>query len=106
MIGHNASGFVGYFVLNSLLSSYKCIKMFKTSRALIKLRFKAGSMINVDKKTPKMKVVCPKCHISGSLKNIQKEYNFQPDLIKGEINHASIILVIISIMKTYGDQIP
>ena len=34
-----------------------------------------------------MKFVCSKCHISGSLKNLQKEYNIQPDLMKSEINH-------------------
>ena len=35
MVGHNASGFDNYIVLNSLPSSYKCIKIFKTSRGLI-----------------------------------------------------------------------
>ena len=34
-----------------------------------------------------MKFACSKCHISGSLKSIQKEYNIQPDLMKSEINH-------------------
>ena len=34
-----------------------------------------------------MKFVCSKCHISGSLKSIQKEYNIQLDLKEGEINH-------------------
>ena len=37
-----------------------------------------------------MKFVCSKCHISGSLKSIQKEYNIQPDLMKSEINHDLI----------------
>ena len=31
-------------------------------------------------------------HIPGSLKNIQKEYNIQPQLIKGEIDHNLITL--------------
>ena len=34
-----------------------------------------------------MKFVCSTVHISGSLKKIQKEYNIQPQLIKGEIDH-------------------
>ena len=34
LVFHNASGFDNYIVLNSLPSSYKCIKIFKTSRRL------------------------------------------------------------------------
>ena len=37
-----------------------------------------------------MKFVCSMCHISGSLKSIQREYNIQPDLLKCEINHDLI----------------
>ena len=37
-----------------------------------------------------MKLVCSKCHISGSLKSIQKEYTIQLDLLKGELNHDLI----------------
>ena len=88
MVGHNASGFDNYIVLNSLPSSYKCIKIIKTSRGLIKLSFKAGFVIEDNREIPKyMKFVCSKCHITGSLKSIQKEYNIQPDLMKGEINN-------------------
>ena len=91
MVGHNASGFDNNIVLNSLPSSYKCIKVNKTSRGLIKLSLKAGSVIEDDREIPKyMKFVCSKCHISGSLKSIQKKYNIQPDLMKGEINHDLI----------------
>ena len=91
MGGHNAICFDDYIVLNSLLSSYKCIKINKTSRGLIKLSLQAGSVIEGDREMPKnMKFVCSKCHISGSLKSIQKEYNIQPDLMKGEIDHDLI----------------
>ena len=66
MVGHNASGFDNYFVLNSSPSSYKCIKTYKTSRGLIKLSFKASSVMEDDREIPKyMKFVCSKCHISG-----------------------------------------
>ena len=34
-----------------------------------------------------MKIDCSDCNISGSLGNVQKEYNSQPDLLKGEIDH-------------------
>ena len=91
MVGHNPSGFDNYIALNSLPSSYKCIKILKTSRGLIKLSFKAGSVLEDDREIPKyMKFLCSKCHISGSLKSIQKEYNIQPDIMKGEIDHDLI----------------
>ena len=45
-----------------------------------------------------MKCVCSICHISGSLKSIQKAYNIQPDLTKAEINHD---LIKIRIYKDY-----
>ena len=50
MVGHNASAFDNYIVLNSLPSSYKCIKILKTSRGLIKLSFKVGSVIKMIEK--------------------------------------------------------
>ena len=70
---HNASGFDNYIVLKSLPSSYKCMKRIKTSRRKTKTSFKAGSVIENDVEIPKyMNFVCSKCHISGSLKEIQK----------------------------------
>ena len=49
MVGHNASDCDNYIVLNSLPSSYKCIKIIKTSRGLLKLSFTAGSVIEDDR---------------------------------------------------------
>ena len=73
MFGHNASGFDIYIVINSVPSSYKCMKRIKTSRGLKKLSFKAGSVIENDREIfMYMKFVCSKCHLSGSLKIIQK----------------------------------
>ena len=91
LVGHNASSFDNYILLNSLPSSYNCIKILKSSGRLTKLSFKAGSVIEHDREVPGyMKSVCLKCHISGSLKRIQKEYEPQPDSVKGEINHDLI----------------
>ena len=88
MVGHNASGFDNHIFLHSLPSSYKCIEIIKTSRGFIKLSFKDGSVIENDREIRKyMKFVSSKCHISVSLKYIQKEYTIQPDLMKSEINH-------------------
>ena len=73
MVGHNTNGFDKYIVLNSLPSSNKSIKRRKTSSGIIKPSFKAGSAIEDDREVPKnMEFVCSKCHISGSLKSIQK----------------------------------
>ena len=52
MNGHNASGFDNYIVLNSLPNCYKCIKIIKTSRGLINLSFKAGSVVENDREIP------------------------------------------------------
>ena len=63
----------------------------KTSRGLTKLGFKAGYYIEDDKEDPKyMKFLCSKCHLSGSLESIQKEYIIQPHLMKDEINDGLI----------------
>ena len=106
VVGHNASGFDNYILLNSLPGSYKCLKTIKTSRGLIKLSFKAGSVIEGDREFPGyMKFVCSKVHISGSLKSIQKEYNIQPDIKKGEINLNFINIGNYKDLKTYGELI-
>ena len=36
MVAHNGSGFDNHIVLNSLSSSYKCIKEIRTSRRFLK----------------------------------------------------------------------
>ena len=95
LIGHNASGFDNAIVLNSLPKEYtdKDMKIIKTSRGFLKLSFRVGTVYENDKEIPQyMKFVCSKVHISGSLKKIQKEYNIQPQLIKGEIDHNLINL--------------
>ena len=95
LIGHNASGFDNVIVLNSLLKEYtnKNTKIIKTSRGFLKLSFRVGSVYEDGKEIPQyMKFVCSKVHIPGSLKKIQKEYNIQPQLIKGEIDHNLITL--------------
>ena len=69
------------------------METIKTSRGLIKLSFRAGSVWEDDREIPKYaKIVCSKCHISGSLKEIQKEYNIQPQLLKRENAHNLITL--------------
>ena len=64
------------------------MKIIKTSRRLLKTSLKAGSVNENDVEFPKnMKFVCSKCHTSGSLKEIRKEYKIQPTLRKGGIDH-------------------
>ena len=99
MVVDNASGFDIYLVLNSLPQQDTHLKIIKTSRVLVKLSFKVRSVIEDGKEIPDyIKFVCSKCHISGLLKSIQKEYNIQPVLMKGEINHD---LINISKYKDY-----
>ena len=79
--------------MKSLPKSYRTVKIVKTSRGLIKLSFRAGSIYEDDREIPKIaKFVCSKCHISGSLKDNQKEYNIQQHFLKGEIVHDLITL--------------
>ena len=95
LIGHNASGFDNAIVLNSLSkeSTNKNTKIILTSRGFLKISFKVGTVYEDDREIPqKMKFVCSKVHISGSLKKIQKEYNNQPQLIKSEIDQNLITL--------------
>ena len=74
-------------------------RKIKTSRGIIKLIFKASSVIEDDKEVPKyMKLDFSNCHWSGSLKEIQKKYEIPPNLMKKEIDHNAII---ISIYKNY-----
>ena len=88
MVGHNASRFDNYIVLNSLPSSYNFLKILQTSRGLTKVSFKAGSVIENNVQIPKfLNLVCSICRISGSLKNILTEYNMQPHLIGREMDH-------------------
>ena len=77
-VGHNASDFDNEIVLNSLPKSHTSVKRRETSKGLIKLSFRAGSVYEDDREIPKYaKFVCSKGDIMGSLKDIQKEYNIQ-----------------------------
>ena len=95
LIGHNASGFDNATVLTSLPKEYtnKNMKIIKTSGGFLKLRFRVGTVYEDDRAIPQyMNFVCSKVHISGFLKKIQKEYNIQPQVINGEIDHNLITL--------------
>ena len=69
------------------------MKIIKTSRGFLKLSFRVGIVYEDGKEIPQyMKFVFPKVHISGSLRKIQKEYNIQPQLFRGEIDHNLLTL--------------
>ena len=88
MVGQYASGYDNYIVLNSLSKTYTNIKTKETSRRLIELSLKNGSVFENDRKISKyMNFVRSKCPFSGSLKSIRKEYNIQTQLLKWEIGH-------------------
>ena len=95
LIGNNASGLDTAIVLNSLTKEYtnKNTKIKNTSRGFLKISFRVGTVYEDDREISKyIKFVCSKVLISGSFKKIQKEYNFQPQLIKGEVDRNLITL--------------
>ena len=59
MVGHNASGFDIYIVLNSLPESCASVKTIKTLGNLIKFSFRGGPVWEDDREKPKYtKFVC------------------------------------------------
>ena len=91
-VGHNASAFDNYIVLKSIPKSYTSVKT-KISRGFRRLSFRAGSVYEDEEEFRKhAKFVCSECHILGAIRDIQKEYKIQPQLLKREIAHDLIYL--------------
>ena len=79
--------------MNSVPKSHTSLKAITTTRNLLKLVFRAGSVWEFDRELPNyMKFNCSKCHISGPFKETQNEYNIQPQLLKVEVEHELITL--------------
>ena len=65
------------------------IKTIKTARGLITLSFRCGfKIINTVQVPQYVKFTCSKSHIKGSLEKTGREYNLQPELLKGKIKHS------------------
>ena len=91
LVAHISSGFDSWVVLNSLVKEITDLKIIKTARGLISLSFRCGYKIVNTLEVPQyVKFTCPKSHIKGSLEKIGREYNLQPELLKGEIEHSII----------------
>ena len=91
LVAHNSSGFDSWVVLNSLIKDITELKIIKTARGLISLSFRCGfKTINTVEVPQYVKFTCSKSHIKGSLEKIGREYNLQPELLKGEIDHSVI----------------
>ena len=91
LVAHNSSGFDSWVVLNSLIKDITELKIIKTARGLISLSFRCGfKIVNTVEVTQYVKFTCSKSHIKGSLEKIGREYNLQPELLKGEIDHSVI----------------
>ena len=91
LVAHNSSGFDSWVVLNSLLKDITELKIIKTARGLISLSFRCGfKIVNTVEEPQYVKFTCSKSHIKGSLEKIGREYNLQPELLKGEIDHSVI----------------
>ena len=91
LVAHNSSGFDSWVVLNSLVKEITDLKIIKTTRGLISLSFRCGvKIINTCEVPQYIKFTCTKSHIKGSLEKIGREYNLQPELLKGEMDHSVI----------------
>ena len=91
LVAHNSGGFDSWVVLNSLIKEITDLKIIKTARGLISLSFRCGVKIVNTLEVPQyLKFTCSKSHIKGSLEKIGREYNLQPELLKGEIEHSII----------------
>ena len=91
LVAHNSSGFDSWVVLNSLIKDITDLKITKTARGLISLSFHCVFKTINDAEVPQyVKFTCTKSHIKGSLNKIGREYNLQPELLKGEIEHSVI----------------
>ena len=91
LVAHNSSGFDSWVVLNSLVKDITDLKIIKTARGLISLSFRCGvKIVNTCEVPQYVKFTCSKSHIKGSLEKIGREYNLQPELLKGEMDHSVI----------------
>ena len=91
LVAHNSSGFDSWVVLNSLVKDITDLKIIKTARGLISLSFRCGvKIVNTVEVPQYVKFTCTKSHIKGSLEKIGREYNLQPELLKGEMDHSII----------------
>ena len=91
LVAHKSSGFDSWVVLNSLVKEITDIKIIKMARGLISLSFRCGvKIVNTGDVTQYVKFTCSKSHIKGSLGKIGREYELQPQLTKGEIEHSVI----------------
>ena len=91
LVAHKSSGFDSWIVLNSLIKEITELKIIKTARGLISLSFRCGvKAVNTCEVPQYIKFTCSKSHIKGSLEKIGREYNLQPELLKGEIEHSII----------------
>ena len=91
LVAHNSSGFDSWVVPSSLVKEITDLKIIKTARGLISLSFRCGvKIVNTCEVPQCVKFTCSKSHIKGSLKKIGKEYELQPELLKGEIDHSTI----------------
>ena len=91
LVAHNSSGFDSWVVLDSLVKEITDLKIIKTTRGLISLSFRCGvKIVNTCEVPQYVKFTCSKSHIKGSLEKIGKEYNLQPELLKGEMDHSII----------------
>ena len=91
MVAQNSSGLDSSVVLNSLVREITELKIIKTARGLISSSFRCGvKNVNTVEVPQYVKITFSESHIEGFLEKICREYGFQPELLKGEIEHSVI----------------
>ena len=89
LVSHISSAFDISVVLNSLVKEISELNIIKTARGLVSLSFRCRVKLVKTVEVPKyVKITCSKSHIKGSFGKIGKEYRFQPQLLKEEIEHS------------------
>ena len=89
LVAHNSSGFDSWVVLNTLVKEITELKIIKTTRGSISLFFRCGFKIVDTVEVPQyVKFTCSKSHTKGSIGKIVREYELQPELLKGEIENS------------------
>ena len=91
LVAHISSGFDSWVVLNSFVKEITELKFMKTARGLISISFRCGVKKVHSCQLPQYAFfTCSKSHIKGSLEKIGREYDLQPEPLKGKIEHLVI----------------
>ena len=89
MVGHIASGNDSWAEQNSLVEETTELRLLKITGGLISVSFQCGvEIINTVGVPQYVKILCTESHEKYSLEKTGRDYGFQPELFKREIEHS------------------